>query len=60
MGRKNTASGNDVVAVQAGTTKRADKAPKQDREKTGPAVNVRKGNARVGVQTDTITGGLHF
>ncbi|WP_012182119.1 hypothetical protein [Salinispora arenicola] len=60
MGRTNRASGNDRVAVQAGQiTGRRDtsKSAKSD-DKPGRVENICTGNARVGKQADTVTGGL--
>ncbi|WP_089157932.1 hypothetical protein [Micromonospora sp. NBS 11-29] len=65
MGKRNVASGNDVVAVQAGHIGgRSSKTPKPPADNTteqaGTIRNVRSGNARVGRQVDTITGDFHF
>ncbi|GAB7049513.1 hypothetical protein [Catenuloplanes indicus] len=61
MARKNTrnvASGNDSIGVQVG---RVVDSPASKDEKPGESggmrnTNVSKGNARVGVQADTVTG----
>jgi hypothetical protein len=61
MARKNIASGNDRVAVQAGRVtdgKPQKKSGKSTDEEPGSVTNVCTGDARVGVQAHTITGGL--
>ncbi|HEX5740313.1 MAG TPA: hypothetical protein VFY17_02025 [Pilimelia sp.] len=61
MGRINRASGTDRVAVQVGEVKPASKTskPTPPTDTTpGRTENTRTGNARVGKQTDTVTGGL--
>ncbi|WP_019872718.1 hypothetical protein [Salinispora oceanensis] len=61
MGKRNVASGNDRVAVQAGevrgrkSTQKA--APPIPAEKV-ESKSVRRGNATVGRQVDEIRGGL--
>ena len=59
--RTNVASGDDVVAVQAGTVDSGEsKAPKAKGQAEGRTINVRSGNAKVGVQAEEIAGGISF
>ncbi|MEU4371826.1 hypothetical protein [Micromonospora chersina] len=65
MGRTNRASGNDRIAVQAGqitgrrdTSKPAKDTPADD--KPSRVENTVTGNARVGIQADTVTGPIHI
>ncbi|MFX0593485.1 hypothetical protein [Melissospora conviva] len=64
MGKRNVASGNDVVAIQAGhiggrSSKTAKPAADKNTEQV-TTTNTRSGNARVGQQADSIDGGLDF
>ncbi|MFI7217893.1 hypothetical protein [Micromonospora maritima] len=62
--KRNVASGNDRVAVQAGQVHGRRDAGKKDTPKVDPtpgrSENVRSGNARVGRQVDVISGDLHI
>ncbi|MEW2379301.1 hypothetical protein AB0883_24820 [Micromonospora sp. NPDC047812] len=63
MGKRNVASGNDRVAVQAGeVTSRRDtsKTPKDTDTKPARTENTVTGNARVGIQADTVTGPIRI
>ncbi|MEU8046692.1 hypothetical protein AB0B71_21410 [Micromonospora echinofusca] len=66
MGKRNTASGTDRVAVQAGeVTGRRDtsKTPKDTSTAdttAGRTENTVTGNARVGFQADTVTGPIRI
>ncbi len=61
MSKKNVASGNDVVTVQVGTVRgRSTRPAKSEKPKAtasqdATAVNVRGGNAQVGLQVDEIS-----
>lgn len=67
---KNEARGNDVQAVQVGRVlgksreeilaDRAEAKAASLAKTGGKAQNVREGNARVGLQADTITGGIRL
>lgn len=66
MGRTNRASGNDRIAIQAGqihgrrdTSKPAKDTPAKD-DKPCRSENTVSGNARVGIQADTVTGPIHI
>lgn len=59
----NIAAGNDVVAVQVGArgVPDGDNSPGPadiDEPADGTTVNIRTGNARVGLQADVIAGGV--
>jgi hypothetical protein len=61
MAKINRASGNDVIAVQVGEQRPASERPERPAdtaETSGTTTNIRSGNARVGRQAGTITGGL--
>lgn len=72
MRRTNRASGNDVVAVQAGqihgrrdtdTTPKDTTPPADSTDSTGGTGGTRNtvsGNARVGFQADTVNGPIHI
>ncbi|WP_320069561.1 hypothetical protein [Micromonospora sp. RTGN7] len=66
MGRTNRASGNDRIDVQAGqihgrseSSKPAKDTTKDD-DKPGRSTNTVTGNARVGIQADTVTGPIRI
>ncbi|MEH1017863.1 hypothetical protein V6U90_32975 [Micromonospora sp. CPCC 206060] len=63
MARTNRASGNDRVAIQVGEVKPASSSPKDTttaEDKPSHAGNTCTGNARVGIQADTVTGPIHI
>lgn len=65
MGKRNVADGNDRVAVQVGRIEPAGDRDRSGRDKAarteaGATTNTRSGNATVGRQEDTITGGLNI
>ncbi len=59
---KNVASGNDRVAIQVGKVhgRSGDKPAPAAPAASGPSVNVRSGNARVGKQTDVVRGDVQI
>ncbi|WP_018223925.1 hypothetical protein [Salinispora pacifica] len=59
MGKRNIASGNDRVAIQAGQIK-GGKSESGDSRRSGESTNIRSGNARVGRQHDRIDGDLNI